>query len=155
MEQQKLQKSSTDKIIFGVCGGIAEYFDIDPIIVRALFALVTIAGGSGVVVYIILAVIMPEKDTKAKTQQEIIKENSKQIEAKAIEMADNVEKTFDSNKSKQIGGIILIIIGIIFLFDTLGYPFVGALIRLSSRLWPLILVFAGFMLVVKKDNGKK
>ncbi|MCL1787503.1 MAG: PspC domain-containing protein [Defluviitaleaceae bacterium] len=56
---KKLYKSNTNKVICGVCGGIAEYFNWDPTIVRIIWALFTLAGGSGIVLYIICAVVMP------------------------------------------------------------------------------------------------
>lgn len=49
----------------GVCAGLADYFDIDPTLVRALWILFTLLGGSGVLAYIILWVIMPEAGTEA------------------------------------------------------------------------------------------
>jgi phage shock protein C len=49
-----------DKKIFGVCGGLAEYFDIDPTIVRAIFLFAAIAFGTGILLYLILAIVMPE-----------------------------------------------------------------------------------------------
>ena len=57
---KKLYKSSTEKKISGVCGGIAEYFDIDPTVVRVVFALFCLGGGSGILLYILAAIIMPD-----------------------------------------------------------------------------------------------
>ena len=57
--QKKLYKSSKDKKIDGVCAGIAEYFDIDPTLVRLGFAFVALAGGGGLLAYIICAIVMP------------------------------------------------------------------------------------------------
>lgn len=48
-------------MLFGVCGGIAEYFNVDPTIVRLLWVLFILAGGTGILAYIIAAVIVPEK----------------------------------------------------------------------------------------------
>ena len=56
---QKLYKSKTNTRISGVCGGIAEYFNIDPTIVRLIAAASCFFGGTGVVAYIVCAVIMP------------------------------------------------------------------------------------------------
>ncbi len=60
--EKKLTKSN-DKMIAGVCAGIAEYFDVDPTIVRIVYALLAICsvGFPGLIVYIILALIMPNK----------------------------------------------------------------------------------------------
>lgn len=59
---KKLTKSN-DKIISGVCSGIAEYFDLDPTLVRVAYAALSVfsAGFPGLILYIILAVIMPNK----------------------------------------------------------------------------------------------
>ncbi len=61
MEYKRLYKSSTDKAIFGVCGGIAEYFGIDSLIVRLVLVLCTRAFGAGLLFYIIAALIMPKR----------------------------------------------------------------------------------------------
>ena len=58
---KRLYKSRNDKMIEGVCGGIASYFNMDPTLVRALYALITIfsVGVPGVIAYVLLAIIMP------------------------------------------------------------------------------------------------
>ena len=55
---KKLYRSSTNKMICGVCGGIGEYFDIDPTIIRLLWAVLA-CSGTGIVVYLIAAIIIP------------------------------------------------------------------------------------------------
>ncbi len=62
---KKLCKSSTDRKLFGVCGGIAEYLGVDSTIVRLVLALFTLAGGSGVLIYIIAALVMPDENNVA------------------------------------------------------------------------------------------
>ena len=57
--EKKLYKSSRDRKIDGVYAGIAEYFGFDPTLVRLAWVLLTLAGGSGVLLYIIAAVVMP------------------------------------------------------------------------------------------------
>ena len=57
---RKLCKSNTNKKICGVCGGIAEYLNADPTLIRLAFLLVCALGGSGVMAYIIAALVMPE-----------------------------------------------------------------------------------------------
>lgn len=61
-KEKKLYKS-TDKKLDGVCAGIAEYFEIDPTIVRVAYALISLffAGIGGIVVYVILAIVMPRR----------------------------------------------------------------------------------------------
>lgn len=57
--KKKLYKSNTNKMLEGVCGGIAEYFDIDPTIVRLGWVVFFALGGSGILAYIIAAIIIP------------------------------------------------------------------------------------------------
>ncbi len=59
--KKRLYKSQTDKKICGVCGGIANYFNIDPTIVRLICILLVFGWGSGLLAYIIAAIIMPEE----------------------------------------------------------------------------------------------
>lgn len=56
----KLYRSSNEKMLCGVCGGIAEYFNIDPVIVRLIFVAFTLSGGAGVLFYILCALIIPK-----------------------------------------------------------------------------------------------
>ncbi len=58
--EKKLYKSASDRKVSGVCGGIAQYFSLDATLVRLCWILFTFFGGSGLLVYIICAVIMPE-----------------------------------------------------------------------------------------------
>lgn len=59
--EKKLYKSNTDKKLCGVCGGIAEYLDIDSTVVRLIVVLGTLFVGCGILAYIIAALIMPNK----------------------------------------------------------------------------------------------
>jgi phage shock protein C len=59
--QPRLSRSTSERMVAGVCGGLAEYFNIDPVIVRLIFVLVTLTSGIGLPVYILLWVIMPRE----------------------------------------------------------------------------------------------
>ncbi|MGO5019725.1 PspC domain-containing protein [Roseburia faecis] len=59
--KKRLYKSSTDKKVCGVCGGIANYFDVDPTVIRLIWVIFILAGGSGLIAYIIAAIIMPDE----------------------------------------------------------------------------------------------
>ncbi len=64
MSEKKLVRSTTDKMLAGVCAGVAKYFDIDTTLVRILFVIFALAGGPGLLAYIVLWLVMPE-DTAA------------------------------------------------------------------------------------------
>lgn len=63
-KRKRLYKSRNNKMICGVCAGIADYFNIDPSIVRVLWAVLALAAGTGVLAYIACAIILPEGDTE-------------------------------------------------------------------------------------------
>ncbi len=59
--QKKLYRSRSNRMIGGVCAGLAEYFNVDPTIVRLVFVLFALAGGPGLILYIIMAIVVPEE----------------------------------------------------------------------------------------------
>lgn len=58
---KKLYRNTSNAIFAGVCSGVADYFDLDVSLIRILWAIITLAGGSGVIAYIVCAIIIPEK----------------------------------------------------------------------------------------------
>ena len=58
---RKLDRSKTNRQVAGVCGGLAEYFGIDATLIRVLFVLLAVLGGSGVVVYVAMWIIVPKQ----------------------------------------------------------------------------------------------
>ncbi len=61
MKNKKLYKSRTDKKLDGVCAGIGEFFDIDPTVIRLAWVVFSLLGGSGLLAYIICALVIPRK----------------------------------------------------------------------------------------------
>lgn len=57
---KKLYRSNTNRKLCGVCGGLAEYFDIDPIIIRLIFIFLTLFVGGGLLIYLICALVIPK-----------------------------------------------------------------------------------------------
>lgn len=67
MKNNQLVRSQNDRMCLGVAGGLAEYTNIDPVIIRLAFVLTTLyAGGVGLLVYLILALLMPEEHVSEK-----------------------------------------------------------------------------------------
>ncbi len=61
-EIKRLYRSKTDRILAGVCGGIGDYLNMDPTVIRLLFVVFTLmSGGTGLIAYIVLAFVIPEK----------------------------------------------------------------------------------------------
>lgn len=57
---KKLYRSNTNRKLSGVCGGLAEHFDIDPTIIRLIFIFLTLFGGGGLLIYLICALVIPK-----------------------------------------------------------------------------------------------
>ncbi len=60
MSNRRLTRSSRDRMIAGVCGGLADYFGIDATIMRVIFVVLALLGGPGLLVYLVLWVILPK-----------------------------------------------------------------------------------------------
>ncbi len=60
MKEKRLTRSTSERMLAGVAGGVAQYFDMDPTLVRLIFVLLAAAGGPGVLIYLVMWLIVPE-----------------------------------------------------------------------------------------------
>jgi phage shock protein C len=65
MQPKKLKRSRSESMIAGVCGGLGEYFGIDPTLIRLVFVLLALLGGHGVLIYLILWIVIPRQPAGA------------------------------------------------------------------------------------------
>jgi len=86
----RLRKSGRNRILFGVAGGLAEYFHTDPVIFRVLFILLAFASGVGVFVYVILALIMARPESATTQPLEVVKDNLRAAPREATEAGRRV-----------------------------------------------------------------
>ena len=158
MEPKKLYRSTTDKKIGGVCGGLAEYFDIDVLLVRLLFVVVALIGGGGVLLYIILWIVTPERpfamNQPATPSGDSPKQESWERPVTPPDPA-HTEKPVPPvakphrNRGSLIGALVLITLGLLFLAD----EFIP---RLSfGDLWPVILIVIGIGLLVNSVTRRR
>lgn len=123
--KKRLYRSRDQKIIAGVCGGIGEYFELDPVLVRIIAVLFCLASGFGIIAYIIAWIVMPKG--------EIIGE----------------ENTRDINFApwnKYLPGIIMIGIGAILLVRTHWYWFAW------GDFWPVLLIMVGLLVIFRSQR---
>ncbi|MCB8968952.1 MAG: PspC domain-containing protein [Ardenticatenaceae bacterium] len=59
--EKRLVRRQDDRMLFGVAAGIAAYLNIDPVLVRLIFVIMTLAGGPGILIYLVMLIIMPEE----------------------------------------------------------------------------------------------
>ncbi|RBP40661.1 PspC domain-containing protein [Garciella nitratireducens] len=126
-----LYKSNKDKMLLGVCGGLGEYLGIDSSIIRILWVMGSITfAGSGILLYFLMAMILPEED-------KVIEEN-----AFYKEQEDFIEH---QNHSKTLG-IILIVFGVLFILRKflrfLDFQYI----------FPIALIALGIFLIIKGGN---
>lgn len=115
----RLRRSTDDKVIAGVCGGLGRYFGVDPVFFRLAFVVLAIGGGSGVLLYIVAWLIIPEE--------------------KADEEVASGQATLGS-QGPVIAGIALMAIGFMLLVDNLVPWF-------DRIMWPAMIVAAGLALI--------
>lgn len=151
---KRLTRSTLDKVVCGVCGGLGEYLSIDPIIIRLLFVILTMSGGSGILIYLILCIILPEKASLGKTTKEVVAENSNNLEKTIEDVAENVKAMASLRNTQTWLGIGIIIIGSMFMANNVGLFDVGSLMRIVARmLWPLAIIAIGIIILSKSKRG--
>jgi phage shock protein C len=137
---KRLYRSEKNRMIAGVAGGLGEYFDIDPVIVRLIFVLVAIYGGSGVLIYVILWLVIPsQSDTKSSTEKNVEK-GAKEIQDKAEDMAKSIKK---NGNNKIFLGIFMIVIGLMLFLGNFGFVHIFNM----WKLWPLVIIAIGISLL--------
>lgn len=161
---KKLYRSNKDKMLGGVAGGLAEYFAIDPTLVRIIFVVSLFAGGAGVLAYIILWIVVPEEpyvfaapnagagnaagtettsDTEVNTGTE---SGSSQENAQPNYQQYQQAMAEQKHKRSSIFGVILVVVGLLFLLDNF-IPRIH-----FGDFWPLLLVAIGIGLLL---NARK
>ncbi len=125
MATKRLYRSRHNKIIAGICGGIAEYFDIDPVIVRLLMVLLFIYG-VGLIIYILGWIMIPQEPAEM-PQEEVI----------------DVDE--EKKRREKLGAIVLIIIGVVLIFgEFYSMSFIWKLAV------PITIIAAGIYILLKE-----
>jgi len=156
-EVRKLYRSSTDRIISGVCGGLAEHLEIDPTLVRVIFIVLALMSGVGVIIYLALALLVPSRGQEGKSPKETIKEGAEEIGQKAKEVATEVGEGMKkvASKAKAPGtfllGLVLVLIGVWFLLQNMGVQW--PLWMDFDVIWPVLLILLGLFIFVKRAKG--
>jgi len=146
---KKLYRNRHDKMIGGVASGLADYFEVDPVIIRALFIIVTIAYGIGIISYIVLWIVMPVNDIEEF-------DNFKSYEGIGDYENKNEDDSFSTintankkNDRKLLGGIILIVIGFLLFLNEMLPDFEFEFIV------PIILIIIGGSILDKQNYFRK
>jgi len=133
---KRMYRSHKEKMIGGVCGGIAEYFDIDPVFVRILFVVAVFAGGSGILGYIICWIIIPQQPYTIPVTPTAAAPQEAQPQPAPVSEPNN-------HKGSMTAGIVLIVIGGLFLADNFLPHFH------FRDFWPIIMILLGIAILTK------
>ena len=159
--EKRLYRSRTDRMVWGVCGGLAKYFGIDPTIIRVVFVLLVLFNGIGILAYIVLSLVVPLEESKARDTKETVRENVEEMKTTATELGRKLRSTFEKDESKKeemskmhhrrhyMLGIILIIIGAIFLLSNFDFLWWFR----WSYLWPVILIAIGLLVIFSRRRS--
>ncbi|MFA7253044.1 MAG: PspC domain-containing protein [Patescibacteria group bacterium] len=142
MSEKRLYRSCKNRMIGGVCGGIGEYFEIDPVLIRLIFVLLLFTSIS-FVLYLIAWIIIPEGPN---CQSDKRSEESVEYETKENDK-DSTYKPL--TKSNVIIGSIIAILGLLFLIQNISG------INVWANFWPVILIGIGLMLILSSTKEKK
>jgi len=140
---KQLYRSETDRYVAGVAGGFAEYFGIDSLVIRLLFVILAVGGGSGVIVYALCWLLIP---TKSQLKNGKPSWDEEHIREQAHSMAQEVEHIWNQDKDRRWLGYAIVLVGILFLlanFSIVAFGIIG-------KLWPLILIIIGWNVLVRK-----
>jgi phage shock protein C len=159
MEPKRLYRSNIDRKLAGVSGGLGEYFGMDPLLIRLVFVILALAGGGGVLIYIVLWIVTPDSPYSIPQSQVPPQYTENQNQPRDTNTTDNTGTQSETNytsatnppaapqtkertKGSLVGGLVLITIGALFLADEL-IPQIN-----FGDLWPLILVAIGTGLLI-------
>lgn len=151
--RRRLYRSRSERLIGGVCGGIAAYFNVDATIVRLVMAVLVLVQGIGLVLYLLAWLLVPLEGREAATPGETAREGAEEMASQARSLGESVEKAVgsDTGKAAVILGIALVLIGAIFLLQALGVYLFGWVNW--GVVLPIILIGAGALLLLRRANG--
>jgi len=150
-EAKKFYRSRKDRVFFGVCGGLGEYFGYDPVLFRLLFVLLFLMNGVGLLLYIIMVFVTTEEpgrsDKGGKDLEGEVNELAKKVDDKAKEISREANLNKDGMKeSGNILGIIIILVGLFFLSrEVLPMAWLS-----SNIVWALLIIALGVYIIFKK-----
>jgi phage shock protein PspC (stress-responsive transcriptional regulator) len=154
--EKKLYRSRSDRMIAGVCGGLGEYLNVDPVWIRLGFVLLLVgAAGAGFWAYLILWIIIPEEGRQVSAPGETVQANVQEIADRAREFGQGIQKGLQSDRAPSETGPTSgpIIVGVAFIL-------LGAMLLLNqlnlfwwlrwSTLWPLFIIFIGAVMLFSR-----
>lgn len=148
---KKLYRSRTDRVVWGVCGGLGEYFSVDPILFRIFFVILVLGNGFGILLYLVLALLIPSSPRGQVVGPERVKSLAEELSVSAKKISGEM-KIESGHRARNILGLIILIIGILLLLQRFFHLYLD-----WSLIYPLLVIFLGlyFMNSYSKNNKQK
>ena len=162
-ESKKLYRSRHDRILAGVCGGLAAYFQIDAVVIRLIFVVLSLSGGTGVLLYIILAIIIPLEPGEgvSAVKKEKLEHLAHEATARVKELAQEIKESVSEKKEEGVSeekkpgrnrqnifGFVIVAFGLVLLVENI----VPIRIFRPDIFWPLVVVAVGLFLVFRSEK---
>ncbi|MCO6041351.1 PspC domain-containing protein [Thermococcus alcaliphilus] len=145
--EKRLKRSKRNKIFLGVLGGIAEYIDVDPTIVRIIFILLCLVEPVFILAYFLMAIIMPEEEEETVTAEKIpekIEKLAEEAGEKVEELAKKAPKVEKKDDTKLFG-IALVLLGAVLLLKVfIPFPIFGL-----REIVALLILLLGLYLIAR------
>lgn len=148
--KKKLYRSSNQKVVAGVCGGLAEYFNIDVTIIRLLWVVLIFLGGTGLPLYLIAAIIIPRDEDSGSSDTVVMDEEGNEIH---VHQENHTDSNIQNNSSLFFGGILVIIGGLVLLDRFI--PFRHILRSMRGYIWPLLLIVVGVIILLSSLRNRE
>jgi phage shock protein C len=129
-DERRLTRSRTNRVVAGVCAGLANYLGVDPVMIRIAFVVLALAGGGGVLIYLIAWILIPEEEPGASPS------------------ARPVAPVPFGESARLVFGAVLIAIGTILLINLIVPGF-------SRFFWPLALIALGVAIIVQSSAWRR
>ena len=138
---RKIYRSRTDRLLFGVCGGIAEYYGIESLWVRIVFIFLGITGAIGFILYMALVVLMPLNPIGSRKTDDL-QARADQVRERVKDLADEL-KVNNIERRRNLLGLVIVAVGVIaFLNELFPNFWMG-----WKVLWPIIIILIGFSFI--------
>lgn len=141
MNESRLTRNESDRMIAGICGGIAAYMELDSVLVRALFVLLLFASGIGFPIYMILWLIMPTDATVSESGNSVIQKN-------IDDLSQTISKSVNNTGNPGTIGGLLILFGVFFLLRQFG---IVSWLH-GGVFWPLVIIGFGAYLLLRRSQ---
>jgi phage shock protein C len=150
---KRFSRSRSDRMLGGVCGGVAEFLHIDPIWVRLFFILLALGDGIGILIYVILWIVLPNSDNPDSTIGVKAGEFSQRVEEMGRDI--NQAAVHPNPNTVKFMGVGLLILGVFYLLKVLDLPWLQWFNR--ELLFPVLLIVGGAALLYRafKKNDEE